>query len=77
MDSTAVAPLTNHGSSMHDLENLPPLMTLTQTADILHVTRQHIYNMLKADAFPIRTVKLGKSHRVVTADLLRFLGAAD
>ena len=47
------------------------VMTINETAEFLRVSRQTVYTLAKGGAFAI--IKIGKSSRVLKADVLAYL----
>lgn len=64
---------SSSGTSLHDLENEAPLMAVSKACALLNVSTAHFYNMIRDGVCPVRTVRIGKTHRVYTIDLLRIL----
>jgi excisionase family DNA binding protein len=52
---------------------IQPTIDVPAAADLLGVNTDTAYNAIKAGEFPVRTFRVGRRIRVVTADLLRFL----
>lgn len=66
--------------SLHQVQALPAMVSLMTAARALGIGRTKAYELAQADQFPVRLIRVGKSYRVPTADLLRVLegsGAAD
>jgi excisionase family DNA binding protein len=51
----------------------PIAVTVSHAAELLDCSRQHIYNLLAAGVLP--SVKLGRSRRIISADLIEYLEA--
>jgi hypothetical protein len=57
-----------------ELAALPPAIDLVTAGRALGIGRTKTYELVKADDFPVKILRLGNSYRVVTADLLLVLG---
>ncbi|MFU0240481.1 helix-turn-helix transcriptional regulator [Streptomyces scabiei] len=62
---------------VRDLLDLPPVVDVETASRALGISRSHGYNLARADQFPCRVVRAGRSFRVVTSDLRRVLGVGD
>ena len=68
---------TNKGEVADQQDNLEPLLTTKEVADLMQVSQRHIQNMVKRGQLP-QPLRLGKSIRFRRADIRRFLnGDAD
>ncbi|MEU6267493.1 helix-turn-helix domain-containing protein [Saccharopolyspora shandongensis] len=52
-------------------------MTVREAAKILGISHQTAYNLINAGTFPVRVLKLGRVHRVVTASLRAYINGQD
>ncbi|MGE9696701.1 integrase [Streptomyces sp. CH6] len=68
---TSAMPLTRR-----DLLDLPAAVDVATAGRAFGLGRTTAYALAKADRFPCRVIRAGKSYRVVTADLLRVLQVA-
>lgn len=64
------------GRFLQELDELPPTIDLPTAARYLGIGATTAYQMNAAGEFPVKTLRLGRKVRVVTADLKRLLGAA-
>lgn len=62
------------GLSRRELLELPPSVGLVTAGRALGIGRTKAYELVRAEDFPARVLRLGNTYRVVTADLLRLLG---
>lgn len=51
----------------------PPAINIETAAGALGISRATAYLYIKQNEFPIRTVKIGRRTKVITASLLEFL----
>jgi hypothetical protein len=61
--------------SREDLLTLPAAIDLDTANRALSIGRSTGYALAKRGAYPVRVLRIGNAYRVVTADLLRVLGA--
>jgi transcriptional regulator with XRE-family HTH domain len=73
----AAPPLANEVASeaIEEVRKWPPTVDLTTAAQALGIGRTKAYEMARLGTFPIRLLRMGKRHRVSTADVLAYLGA--
>ncbi|MFD9720798.1 hypothetical protein [Streptomyces sp. NPDC059076] len=64
------------GMTRDELLALPVAVDLDTGNRALGLGRSKGYELAKRGAYPCRVLKLGRSYRVVTADLLSLLGLA-
>lgn len=64
------------GRSLQELDELPPTIDLPTAARYLGIGATTAYELNAAGEFPVRTLRLGRKIRVITADLKQVLGAA-
>lgn len=60
--------------SLADIDALPVVMDVVTAGKVLGLGRTKSYELAKADQFPCRLIRVGKSYLVPTADLLTLLG---
>jgi hypothetical protein len=58
-----------------ELVALPPAIDLVTAGRALGIGRTKAYELVRTNGFPVKVLRLGNAYRVVTADLLRVLGA--
>lgn len=56
------------------LEDLPPVLDLPTAAALLGIGRTTAYQLVRADAWPTRVLRLGRQIRIPTAQLLELVG---
>lgn len=66
-----------HGLTVRDLLDLPAVVDVETASRALGISRSHGYNLARADQFPCRVIRAGRSFRVPTTDLRRVLGVSD
>lgn len=59
--------------SRAELVKLPPTIDLVTAGQALGLGRTTMYQLAHDGELPVKTLRLGSSYRVVTADLLRVL----
>ncbi|MEU9199449.1 DNA-binding protein [Streptomyces sp. NPDC048332] len=64
------------GPTLAEVKAWPATVDVPAAAKALGVSRAHLYALVKCGDAPVRTLTFGKSHRVVTASLVRLLEAA-
>jgi excisionase family DNA binding protein len=57
-----------------DAGELPPTLTTAEAADLLGVSRDHLWALARAGEAPVAPLRLGRSYRWPTARLLDLLG---
>ncbi|WP_370066218.1 hypothetical protein [Streptacidiphilus sp. MAP5-3] len=57
-----------------ELLALPAAVSLETANRAIGLGRSKGYDLARRDAYPCRVLRLGKTYRVITADLLRLLG---
>jgi hypothetical protein len=57
-----------------DIYSMPLHLSVTDAGKLLGVGKSVAYDALKKGTFPVRTVQVCGAMRVVTAELLRYLG---
>lgn len=62
--------------SQTELLALPAAINLETAGRALGMRRSTAYSLARRGEFPVRTLRLGKQYRVVTAELLDLLGVA-
>lgn len=60
--------------SVEELRGLPATVNVTTAGRALGIGRDKAYELIKKGAFPVRTLSLGDTVRVPTAELWRILG---
>ncbi len=63
---------TNKGEVSDQQDNLEPLLTSKEVADLMKVSEKHIQNLVKRGQLP-QPVRLGKAIRFRRAEIRRFL----
>lgn len=63
--------------TVRDVLDLPPVVDVETASRVFGISRSHGYNLARANAFPCKVVRAGRSFRVVTADLRRVLSLDD
>jgi ACT domain-containing protein len=63
--------------TVRDLLDLPPAVDVETACRAIGISRSHGYNLARADKFPCRVLRAGRTFRVVTADLRRILGVGN
>ncbi|MBE6009742.1 MAG: helix-turn-helix domain-containing protein [Lachnospiraceae bacterium] len=56
------------------LDNYPDVLTVQQTAEVLSISKQKVYELLKDGK--LQSVKIGRINRIPKIKLLEFLGFA-
>lgn len=65
----------NHaGDPTEILANAGPTMSVSEVGQVLGISRDTAYRLADRDELGVRVLQLGRSKRVVTADLRRLLG---
>lgn len=64
---------TERGLTRDDLLALPAAIDVETASRAFGLGRTTGYALAKADKFPCKLIKAGRSYRVITADLLRVL----
>lgn len=59
---------------MRDADGLAPTLSIVEAGSWLGIGRTVAYQLARDGAFPVRTIRVGTQHRVVTAELLALLG---
>ncbi len=67
----------NNSLSLEEVRQLPATVDIVTAGTVLGIGRTKAYELARRDQFPCRVLKLGRSFRVPTAELLRVLGAYD
>lgn len=65
------------GLTVRDLLDLPAVVDVETASRALGISRSHGYTLARADQFPCRVIRAGRSFRIPTADLRRVLGVGD
>ncbi|MER6391298.1 DNA-binding protein [Streptomyces sp. NPDC059999] len=60
--------------TMGELLELPPAVSVATAARALGIGKDKAYELIKADCFPARVIRLGATSRVATASLWDALG---
>lgn len=60
--------------TIRDAGSLPPTLSIVQAGEWLGIGRTVAYGLARKGAFPVRTIRVGNQHRVITAELLAMLG---
>lgn len=60
--------------TMSELLELPPAVSVATAARALGIGKDKAYELIKADRFPARVIRLGSTSRVATASLWDALG---
>lgn len=56
------------------LASAGPTVSVPETAAVLEISKGTAYSLIARGEFPVRTLRLGRSIRVPTADLARLVG---
>ncbi|WP_274031446.1 DNA-binding protein [Streptomyces sp. MMBL 11-1] len=67
---------SNPGPTLDEVKAWPATVGVPAAAEALGVSRAHLYALVRCGDAPVRILRFGKSHRVVTASLVRLLEAA-
>jgi excisionase family DNA binding protein len=59
-----------------EVTDLPPTLTTAEAADLLGVSRDHLWALARAGEAPVAPLRLGRTYRWPTARLLDLLGLA-
>lgn len=59
--------------SEDELRNLPPAINLATANRILLLSRSKGYELARRGLYPCKVLRIGRSYRVITADLRRVL----
>ncbi len=65
------------GLTIRDLLDLPAVVDVETASRALGISRSHGYNLARAEQFPCRVIRAGRSFRIPTTDLRRVLGVTD
>lgn len=57
-----------------DLLELPATVDPETACRVLNISRSKGYDLIRADAFPCRVLRLGSTYRIPSADLLALVG---
>ena len=60
--------------SFEELRKLPPTIDVLIAAKAFGIGRTKAYRLAEAGEFPCAVMKVGRSYRVLTANMLRVLG---
>ena len=63
--------------TLKELRALPATVNVTTAGRALGIGRDKAYELIKAGAFPVRTLPLGSTVRVPTAELWKILGVEE
>ncbi|MGA4540904.1 hypothetical protein ACPA54_12995 [Uniformispora flossi] len=63
--------------SWEELRSLPTVVKLDVANRAFGLSRSKGYELAKLDDYPCRVLRVGRAYRVVTADMVRILSAAD
>ena len=66
--------MMTNGLTLGELSSLPATIDLVTAARALGIGRTKAYELARADDFPCGLRRIGGTYRVITADLLRYLG---
>jgi predicted DNA-binding transcriptional regulator AlpA len=62
--------------TLADVRTWPATVPVPQAAKALGCSRSQLYELIKTDSAPVRTLSYGRRHVVITASLIRVLEAA-
>ncbi|MFC9973886.1 DNA-binding protein [Spirillospora sp. NPDC127200] len=65
------------GLTAADIRRLPAMVDLVTAGHALGIGRTKSYQLARTGQFPCRVLRMGRNYRVLTADLLAFLGLTD
>lgn len=63
--------------TIDDIRQWPATVDVPTAGQAFGIGRTHAYDLARRGEFPVRVVKVGRRHRVITSELLTLLGAAD
>lgn len=66
---------TRASAAPRTLADLPPVLDLATAARLLGIGRTTAYQLVRADAWPTRVLRLGRQIRIPTAQLLELVGS--
>ena len=64
------------GTHSPSLDGLPPVLDLPTAARLLGIGRTTAYQLVRADAWPTRVLRLGRQIRIPTAQLLDLISSS-
>jgi Helix-turn-helix domain len=65
------------GMTLDEVRALPASIDLVTAGKALGIGRTLAHDLARRGQFPVRVLRLGNRYRVPTAEVLRFLGAAE
>ncbi len=75
MTRLRVVRAASHAPSLAELRDGPPTVDVPLACRALGISSSHGYALLRRGEFPAKALKVGSTHRVITADLVRVLSA--
>ncbi len=70
----AQEPASSGAMGLEELMALPATVNVTTAARTLGISRDKAYALIRSGSFPVRTLMLGSTIRVPTAELWKVLG---
>lgn len=67
---------TTRNATLEEIKQWPATVDPATAARALGISRSYVYELLRQDRFPIKTIKVGRKTRVLTAALIAALEAA-
>lgn len=67
---------TNAAPSLAEVRKWPATVPVAQAAPALGCSKSHLYDLIGRGECPVKTLRYGKRHVVITASLIRVLEAA-
>jgi len=65
------------GLPLAQIRNLPALLDVTPAAAVLGVSRSNLYESIKNGSCPVKTIRVNRRIKVLTASLIRVLELED
>lgn len=63
-----------NGPTIDDIRSWPAAADIPPACAALGISKSYGYELIKRGEFPVKTLKVGRKTRVLTADLMRVLG---
>ncbi|MFF2331847.1 MULTISPECIES: DNA-binding protein [unclassified Streptomyces] len=61
--------------TLAEVRQWPATVAVPEAAVVLGISKSHLYDLIKQDRSPVRTLSFGARHRVITASLVALLEA--
>ncbi|MFE3580571.1 helix-turn-helix domain-containing protein [Streptomyces vinaceus] len=62
--------------TLDEIREWPATVSVASAAQALGVSKSWLHTALKQELLPLRVLRVGRRHRIITAELIRFLEAA-